>query len=321
MTRLATRVSNDAATSAPRTAELTRQGITELIGGTPLLPLRLPGVARRVRILAKAEWLNPGGSVKDRPARAIVLDAERAGELPGKRLLDASSGNTAIAYAMLGAVRGFGVTICLPQNASRERKALLLAYGAEVSETDPLEGSDGAIRRARQLASSEPNCYFYADQYNNPANPRAHYETTGPEIWQQTDGAVTHLVAGLGTTGTLVGTGRFLRERDPEIELIAVQLDDGFHGIEGSKHLPTAIVPGIYDPRLPDRTVWVPTEEAYEMTRRLARDHGLLVGLPSGAAATAAQRVASQLERGCLVVIFPDGAERYLSLGLWGATP
>ncbi len=297
------------------------QGVADLIGGTPLLPLPIAGLAPRVRVLAKAEWLNPGGSVKDRAARAIVLDAERKGELPAKRLLDASSGNTAIAYAMLGAARGFGVTICLPANASEERKALLRAYGAEVIETDPLEGSDGAIGLARRLAAESPRRYYYADQYGNPANARAHYETTGPEIWHDTDGEVSHLVAGLGTTGTLMGTGRYLRERNPEIELIAVEPDDGFHGIEGLKHLPTSFVPSIYDASLPDRTLRVRTEEAYDMTRRLARDFGLLVGLSSGAAAVAAHRVTSELAAACLVVIFPDGADRYLSLGLWGEAP
>ncbi|MGD2153171.1 MAG: pyridoxal-phosphate dependent enzyme [Gemmatimonadales bacterium] len=293
------------------------QRLAELVGGTPLLPLPFPGLAPTVRVLAKAEWLNPGASVKDRAARAIVLDAERKGRLPAKRLLDASSGNTAIAYAMLGAARGFGVTICLPANASEERKALLRVYGAEFVETDPLEGSDGAIRQARRLAVEAPRRYYYADQYSNPANARSHYETTGPEIWHGTAGEVTHLLAGLGTTGTLMGTGRYLRERDPGIELIAVEPDDGFHGIEGLKHLPSSIVPGIYDPSLPDRTLRVHTEEAYEMTQRLARDFGLAVGLSSGAAAVAARRVASQLASACLVVIFPDSADRYLSLGLW----
>jgi cysteine synthase B len=300
---------------------VTRRGIADLIGGTPLIPLSFPGLAPTVRVLAKAEWLNPGGSVKDRAARAIVLDAERRGRLPARRLLDASSGNTGIAYAMLGAARGFGVTICLPANASRERKALLRAYGAEVVETDPLEGSDGAIRLARRLAVDPPLRYFYADQYGNPANARAHYETTGPEIWHDTGGEVTHLVAGLGTTGTLMGTGRYLRERDPGIGLIAVEPDDGFHGIEGLKHLPTSIIPGIYDASLVDRTLRVATEQAYEMTRHLARDFGLLVGPSSGAAAVAARRIASELATACLVVIFPDGADRYLSLGLWGETP
>ncbi len=291
--------------------------ILELIGGTPLVPLRFSEVAPAVQILAKAEWMNPGGSVKDRAARAIVSEAERSGSLPRQRLLDASSGNTAIAYAMLGAARGFAVTICLPGNASAERKALLRAYGAEIIETDPSEGSDGAILHARELARNDPERYFYADQYNNPANARAHYATTGPEIWRQTGGGVTHLVAGLGTSGTLMGSGRYLRERDDRIELIAVEPDDGFHGIEGLKHLPTAIVPGLYDPALPSRTLRVRTEEAYAMTRKLARSQGLLVGPSSGAAAWAACRVAEELERGCIVVIFPDGGDRYLSQGLW----
>ncbi len=292
-------------------------GILDLIGGTPLVPLRFTGVAPGVSILAKAEWMNPGGSVKDRAARAIVLEAERVGVLPRQRLLDASSGNTAIAYAMLGAARGFAVTICLPGNASAERKALLRAYGAEVIETDPSEGSDGAILCARELARDDAERYFYADQYNNPANARAHYETTGPEIWSQTGGAITHLIAGLGTTGTLMGTGRYLRERDAGVGLIAVEPDEGFHGIEGLKHLPTAIVPSLYDPALPSRTLRVGTEEAYAMTRQLARDQGLLAGPSSGAAASAARRLAAELEHGCIVVIFPDGGDRYLSLGLW----
>ncbi len=302
---------------AERRAGNSARGIVDLIGSTPLVPLRLAGVGREISILAKAEWMNPGGSVKDRAARAIVLEAERGGVLPRRRLLDASSGNTAIAYAMLGAARGFAVTICLPGNASAERKAQLRAYGAEVIETDALEGSDGAILRARALAHDDPERYFYADQYNNPANARAHYETTGPEIWSQTAGRITHLVAGLGTTGTLMGTGRYLRERKADIGLIAVEPDDGFHGIEGLKHLPTAIVPGLYDPALPSRTFRVATEEAYAMTRQLARDQGLLVGPSSGAAACAARRLAEELERGTVVAIFPDGGDRYFSLGLW----
>jgi len=293
------------------------RGLVDLIGATPLVPIALPGVAPGVRILAKAEWLNPGGSVKDRAARAIVLDAEGTGELNRKRLLDASSGNTAIAYAMLGAARGFSITICLPQNASEERKALLAAYGAEVIETDPLEGSDGAIRRARLLAAEKPDRFYYADQYNNPANARAHYETTGPEIWRETRGRITHLVAGVGTTGTLMGTGRYLRERGTKVHLVAVEPDDGFHGIEGLKHLPTSIVPGLYDPEIPTRTLRVHTEQAYDMARTLAREFGLLVGPSSGAAAVAAQEIASELTTGCVVAIFPDSAARYISLGLW----
>jgi cysteine synthase B len=293
------------------------RNLVDLVGATPLVSLELPGVRRSVRILAKAEWLNPSGSVKDRAARAIVLDAERAGDLPRKRLLDASSGNTAIAYSMLGAARGFGVTVCLPENASGERKAFLAGYGAEVIQTDPLEGSDGAIRRARLLAAERPDRYYYADQYNNPANVRAHYETTGPEIWRQTRGRITHLVAGLGTTGTLMGTGRYLRQRGTRVHLVAVEPDDGFHGIEGLKHLPTSIVPGLYDPELPNRTLRVRTEQAYDMTQTLAREFGILVGPSSGAAAVAAQGIASELTAGCIVAIFPDSAARYVSLGLW----
>ena len=293
------------------------RSVIDLIGNTPLIELRLPGLAPNVQLLAKAEWLNPGGSVKDRAARTIILDAELNGQLPRKRLLDASSGNTAIAYAMLGAARGFAVTICVPENASAERKALIRAYGAEIEETDPLQGSDGAILRARCLAAREPNRYHYADQYNNPANAMAHYQSTGPEIWEGTGGAITHLVAGLGTTGTLMGTGRYLRERRPEIEVIAVEPNDGFHGIEGLKHLPTSIVPGLYDAALPSRTARVGTEEAYHMTRRLAREFGLPVGLSSGAAAQVAWDVATEMEDAVIVVIFPDGADRYLSLGLW----
>jgi len=291
--------------------------LIDLIGRTPLVPLPLSDIPTGVRLWAKAEWLNPGGSVKDRAARAIVLDAERTDKLAGRRLLDASSGNTAIAYAMLGSARGFGVTICLPANASAERKALLTAYGAEVIDTDPLEGSDGAIRHARRMATRQVERYFYADQYNNPANARAHYATTGPEIWRQTRGTITHLVSGLGTTGTLMGTGRYLRERGAAVGLVAVQPDDGFHGIEGLKHLPTSIVPGLYDPTFPTRTLHVRTEDAYAMTRSLAREFGLLVGPSSGAAAFAARRVASEIGEGCVVAIFPDGGARYLSLGLW----
>jgi cysteine synthase B len=292
-------------------------GPSRLIGNTPLIPLPLPGARRGVHVLVKAEWLNPGGSVKDRAALAIVEAAERAGELPGKRLLDASSGNTAIAYGMLGAERGYGVTICLPANASMERKAILRAHAVEVIETDAAEGSDGAIRHARELVGREPTRYFYADQYNNPANADAHYASTGPEIWRHTGGRITHLVCGLGTTGTLMGTGRYLRERSPHIQLIAVEPDDGFHGIEGLKHLPTAILPGLYDPSLVDRTVRVRTEAAYEMTRWLARERGLLVGPSSGAAAYATKKLVGAIEEGCVVVVFPDGGQRYLSLPIW----
>jgi len=292
-----------------------------LVGNTPLLPFTtFPDLHRpSPSLFLKAEWLNPGGSVKDRPALFILRDGIARGELPGKRLLDASSGNTAIAYAMLGAAARIGVTMCVPANASAERKALLEAYGAEVIFTDPLDGSDGAIRRARQLAAAHPERYWYADQYNHPANPRAHYLTTAEEIWRQTGGRITHLVAGLGTTGTLMGTGRRLQELNPAVELVAVQPDGPFHGLEGLKHLASAIVPGIYDPVLPSRTEFVATEDAEEAVRRMARDAGLFVGWSTGAAIVAAERVVTALHRppppstAVVVVIAPDSGTRYLS--------
>jgi S-sulfo-L-cysteine synthase (O-acetyl-L-serine-dependent) len=284
-----------------------------LVGSTPLIPVTTsPNLHRPpLPLLLKAEWLNPGGSVKDRPALFILRDGLARGELPGKRLLDSSSGNTAIAYAMLGAAAGIGVTVCVPGNASAERKALLETYGAEVRLTDPLDGSDGAIRAARELAATHPDAYWYADQYNHPANARAHYVTTAEEIWRQTGGGITQLVAGLGTTGTLMGTGRRLRELKPAIELIAVQPDGPFHGLEGLKHLATAIVPGIYDPGFADRTEFVETEEAEAAVRRLARDAGLLLGWSAGAAVVAAERVTRA--GAVTVVIAPDSGARYLS--------
>ena len=291
-----------------------------LVGNTPLIPLPpFTALARPLpSVFLKAEWLNPGGSVKDRAALYILRDGVARGELPAKRLLDASSGNTAIAYAMLGAAAGIGVTVCVPANASAERKALLETYGAEVIFTDPLDGSDGAIRAARELATARPDQYWYADQYNHPANARAHYLTTGEEIWRQTAGRITHLVAGLGTTGTLMGTGRRLKELNPAIELVAVQPDGPFHGLEGLKHLATAIVPGIYDPALPNRTEFVATEDAEDAVRQLAKQAGLFVGWSSGAALVAAERVLSDRPplRGCdavVVVIAPDSGQRYLS--------
>jgi cysteine synthase B len=262
----------------------------------------------------KAEWLNPGGSVKDRAARAILRDGVRFGELPGRRLLDASSGNTAIAYAMLGAAAGLGITVCLPANASRERQQLLEVYGAEVVLTDPLEGTDGAVLRARELAGQQPNRLWYADQYNNPANVRAHWESTGPEIWGQTNGRVTHLVAGLGTTGTLMGAGGYLRTRNPRVKLVGVQPDSPLHGLEGLKHLATtAHVPGIYDPSLPDRVVEVATEAADAAARALAREAGYLVGWSTGAVVHAAQEILSAEPGSCIVAIGCDSGTRYLS--------
>lgn len=287
------------------------------IGNTPLLPLPSPSSA--VRILGKAEWMNPGGSVKDRAAWSIVRGGLRAGDLPGRRLLDASSGNTAIAYAMLGAAAGFGVTICLPGNASRERATTLTAYGAELELTDPLEGTDGAIRRAAELAEGEPERLWYADQYGNDDNWRAHYEGTGPEIWRQTRGAITHFVAGLGTTGTLVGAGRRLRELSPDVRIVGVEPATPLHGLEGLKHLATARVPAIWDPSVPDERLAVETEEAQERAVRLAREAGLFVGPSSGAAYAAALRVAEGLERGTVVTVLPDGGDRYLSEPWWDA--
>lgn len=284
-----------------------------LVGNTPLIPVTTsPNLSQPPpSLFLKAEWLNPGGSVKDRPALFILRDGLARGDLPGKRLLDASSGNTAIAYAMLGAAAGIGITVCVPENASAERKALLETYGAEVRFTDPLDGSDGAIRAARELSADHPDVYWYADQYNHPANARAHYETTAEEIWRQTGGRITQLVAGLGTTGTLMGTGRRLKELNPEIELIAVQPDGPFHGLEGLKHLATAIVPGIYDPGLVDRTVFVATEDAETAVRHLARQDGLLVGWSTGAALVAAARTSPR--DSVTVAIGPDSGARYLS--------
>jgi len=301
---------------------LAEPALWALVGNTPLLPLPTLPVSPRSSpsLFLKAEWLNPGGSVKDRPALFILRDGLARGELPAKRVLDASSGNTAIAYAMLGAAAGIGVTVCVPANASPERRALLEAYGAEIVLTDALEGSDGAIRRARELAAADQRRYWYADQYSHPANPRAHYVTTAEEIWRQTGGRVTHLVAGLGTTGTLMGAGRRLKELNPAVELIAVQPDGPFHGLEGLKHLDTSIVPGVYDPAVPDRHEFVATEDADAAVRRLARETGLFVGWSAGAALAVAERVRSgDLPDAVVVAIAPDSGHRYLSEGdrLW----
>lgn len=294
--------------------------LDQLIGNTPLLPLqRSAGAGSRGSIFVKLEYLNPGGSVKDRAALAIIQAAERDGRLSGgKTLLDASSGNTGIAYAMLCAERGYGCEICLPGNASEERKKLLRSYGARIVITDAVEGSDGAIREARRRAAADTERYFYADQYNNFENVRAHYENTGPEIWEQMQGRVTHFVAGLGTSGTFVGTGRRLRECNPHVRLIAVQPDSPLHGIEGMKHMATAIVPAIYDPQLADDTIEVGTEEAQAMARSLAREEGLLAGVSGGANVAAALRVAAEAVHEALIVtVLPDGGERYLSQRWW----
>jgi S-sulfo-L-cysteine synthase (O-acetyl-L-serine-dependent) len=290
------------------------------IGRTPLLRLqRLVPDRPGVEIYAKAEFQNPGGSVKDRAARAILEDAEARGRLhPGSIILDATSGNTGIAYAMIAAAHGYKLKLCVPENVTPERLRILRAYGADVILTSAMEGSDGAIREARRLYERDPARYFYADQYNNDANWRAHYETTGPEILEQTNGRVTHFVAGLGTSGTFVGTGRRLREHRAGIRLISVQPESPLHGIEGLKHMDSAIVPGIYDPVLADEDMRVTTEQAHVLTRRLAAEEGLLVGASSGAALAAALDLASRVREAVIVTIFPDSGTRYLTESFWG---
>lgn len=295
-------------------------GVLSRIGNTPLVLLDkiTNDLPRGVEVYAKLEWFNPGGSIKDRPALNMVLEGELSGKLTSQKvILDATSGNTGIAYAMIGAVRGYRVCLCLSAQVSPERKRILQAYGANLVFTDPAEGSDGAIRKARELYAQSPDLYFYPDQYNNAANWQAHFKTTAPEIFSQTNGRVTHFVAGLGTSGTFVGTGLRLKELNPRIELISVQPDSGFHGLEGLKHMKTAIVPGIYDPSLADRDLSVATEEAYAMARRLAQEQGLLAGASSGAAAACALRVASELESGVVVAVFPDSGDKYLSHDFW----
>jgi cysteine synthase B len=293
--------------------------LIDMVGNTPLL--RLERVARDVwpvEVYAKAEWFNPGGSVKDRPALNMILDGERTGRLtPEKTILDATSGNTGIAYAWIGAARGYPVKLALPKSASVERKRILTAYGAELVITDPGEGSDGAIREARRLYAEDPDRYFYPDQYNNPANWLAHYHGTGREIWEQTEGRITHFVAGLGTSGTFMGTARRLREYNPAIRVLSMQPASPLHGLEGLKHMETAIVPGIYDPALADEDLALETEEAYEMVRRLAAEEGLLVGVSAGAACAAALKVAGRLRYGVVVTVFPDSGDKYLSERFW----
>jgi cysteine synthase B len=297
------------------------QTLMDAIGRTPLI--RLGAFEREApgfELHAKAEWLNPGGSVKDRAARRMVEEALATGALGGgRRLLDATSGNTGIAYAMLGAALGFGVTLCVPRNVTPERKKILAAYGPELIFTSPLEGSDGAIREARRMVAASPDRFFYPDQYNNRFNWLAHYDTTAHEIWEQTEGRVTHFVAGLGTSGTFVGTGRRLRELNPGVVLASVQPDAALHGLEGLKHMESAIVPGIYDARLADEDLRVRTEDAHRYTKRLARE-GLLAGISSGAALAGALQLAARSARpspGVMVIVCPDGGERYLSERFW----
>jgi cysteine synthase B len=294
--------------------------VLDRIGDTPLVRItRLTRGLRNIDVLAKAEWFNPGGSVKDRAAANIIREAMRAGRLgPGKQLLDSTSGNTGIAYAMVGAALGFGVTLCMPTNVSVERKRILKAYAANIVYTDPGEGSDGAIRKAREMFAAQPDRYFYADQYSNDANWRAHYEGTANEIWRQSEGRITHFVAMLGTSGTFVGNARRLKELNPKIRCISLQPDSSFHGIEGAKHMATAIVPRIYDPSVADLDLFVSTERAYEMVKGLAREEGLLVGISSGAALAGCLDVAAVAPPGSVIVtVFPDSGDKYLSEKFW----
>jgi len=295
--------------------------IVDLVGDTPLIRLRrIERDLAGVELYAKAEWKNPGGSVKDRPALRMIQEGIASGRLvPGKVILDATSGNTGIAYAMIGAAMGYPVMLCMPENVTPERKRILRAYGAEIVFTTPLEGSDGAIRTAQQMNAADPDKYFYADQYNNDFNWRSHFDTTGPEIIRQAGSRLTHFVAGLGTSGTFVGVGRRLREFNKDIVLASVQPDSPLHGLEGLKHMESAIVPGIYDPALADEDVRVGTEEAYEMTRRLAQEEGLLVGISSGANLAGALKIARH--GAVMVVVFCDGGERYLSERFWENPP
>lgn len=305
--------------------------LLERIGNTPLVNLeRLTAHLPGVHIAGKAEWANPGGSVKDRAAAAIVLDFQQRGLLKfhhppgthGRALMDATSGNTGIAYAMLGAAYGIPVTLCIPSNVSAERKRILRAYGAEIVYTDPGEGSDGAIRKAREFAAAEPDKYYYADQYSNEANWRAHYaKGTADEIWRQTEGRVTHFTAMLGTSGTFVGTSRRLKELNPEIRCVSLQPDSPFHGIEGTKHMETSIIPAIYDPTIADAELGIDTEAAYAMTRLLAREEGLLVGVSAAGALTGALQIARQAATGAVIVtILPDSGDKYLSEHFWEQT-
>jgi cysteine synthase B len=308
------------ATGDATPAPLVARSVLAVIGNTPMVEVRhvRDGVAPGVRILAKLEGFNPGGSVKDRAARKMVEDGIARGLLvPGKTILDSTSGNTGIALAMLGAALGYPVELVMPANVSTERKRVIAAFGATVIYSDPLEGSDGAIRLCRRRLAEAPERYFKPDQYNNPANALAHYETTGPEIWQQTAGTVTHFVAAIGTGGTIMGTGRYLKERNPAVRVIAAEPADAFHGIEGLKHMASSIVPGIYHEEELDAKIGIGTDEAYDMVYRLGREEGLLVGQSSGAAHLAALAVARTLDAGTVVVLFPDFGDRYLSTNLW----
>ncbi len=308
-------------TATPQSSlHLPALSVLDRVGETPLVPLRRlsAGLASGVQVHAKLEWFNPSGSVKDRPAAEILRQALADGQLHGGRtLLDSSSGNMGIAYATFGAALGIPVHIALPANASRERIRILRALGAELTLTDPLEGSDGARRVAARMAAEQPERFFYADQYSNPANWRAHYRTTGPELWRQTGGRITHLVAGLGTSGTLTGISRFFARRGLPLRRIAVQPDAPLHGLEGLKHMPSSEQPPIFDPQLVDETIQVSTEQAYAMARRLAKEEGLLVGLSAAAAAVAALEIGARLQEALVVAVFPDSGLKYLDLPIW----
>jgi S-sulfo-L-cysteine synthase (O-acetyl-L-serine-dependent) len=299
------------------------QGILDRIGNTPLLRIRLfDEECPRVAVYAKAEFMNPGGSVKDRPALRMIEEGEQSGRLTRDRvIIDSTSGNTGIAYAMIGAAKGYGVRLVMPGNASRERRELMRAYGAEIVFSDPLEGSDGAIRMVHAMVSEDPDRYFMPDQYNNEFNWRAHYDGTASEIWEQTQGGVTHFVAGLGTSGTFVGVTRRLKELNPSVRCISVQPAEPWHGLEGLKHMATSIVPGIYDASLADEDVGVETEPAYEIARELARSEGILAGHSSGAGLCAVREVARRIGEGVIVTVLADGGDRYLSTGLYGSRP
>jgi S-sulfo-L-cysteine synthase (O-acetyl-L-serine-dependent) len=301
-----------------RTSHIQVGSLLSRVGGTPLLRLSLGVENPNVRVYAKAEWFNPGGSIKDRAAINMILDGMRSGKLiHGKTIIDATSGNTGIAYAMIGAALGYPVELVMPENVGQERRRMIEAFGANITYSDPLEGTDGSRSLVRTIVALSPDRYFYPDQYNNPANWQAHFETTGKEVLQQTDGKVTHFVCGLGTTGTFVGVARRLKQANPGIRCISVQPDAPFHGLEGLKHLSSAWIPGIYDATLADETEEVSTEEAYAMVKQLARREGLLVGVSSGAAAVAALRVAEKIEEGVVVTVFPDSAAKYLNEQFW----
>jgi S-sulfo-L-cysteine synthase (O-acetyl-L-serine-dependent) len=306
--------------ASPTAGPLNVPSALQLVGNTPLVEIRRvrDGVAPGVRIFGKLEGFNPGGSVKDRAALKMIEDGLARGALvPGKTILDSTSGNTGIALAMVGAALGYPVELVMPSNVSKERKQVVAAFGAKVVYSDPLEGSDGAIRLCRRILAENPDRYFKPDQYNNPANSLAHFETTGPEIWRQTDGTVTHFVAGIGTSGTIMGTGRFLKSQNPRIQIVAAEPEDAFHGLEGLKHMASSIVPGIYKEDELDLKLGISTEEAYDMVYRLGREEGLLLGQSCGAAHVAALQVARQLREGTVVVLYPDFGDRYLSTKMW----